>query len=55
MNFSTETMQARREGHDTFKVWKEKNITVIKNILLGRNESNIETFSNKKKFRIHHQ
>lgn len=28
----------------------KKNITVcIKNILLGRNESNIETFSNKKK------
>lgn len=23
MNFSTETMQARREGHDTFKGLKE--------------------------------
>lgn len=41
MNFSTETMQARREGHDTFKVLKEKrerekknkHETVIKNIL----------------------
>ena len=53
MNFSTETMQARREGHDTFKALKEfKKKTVIKNILHGRNESKIETFSNKKKFRI---
>ena len=53
MNFSTETMQARREGHDTFKMLKEfKKKTVIKNILHGRNESKIETFSNKKKFRI---
>ena len=55
-NFSTETLQVRREWHDIFKVLKGKNLQpriLYPAYLSFRIEGEIKNFSNEQKLRVH--
>ena len=57
-DFSRETLQARRNWQDTFKVTKSRDLQpklVYPTKLSFRNKGQIKSFPEKKKLRVHHQ